>query len=46
MLVGMPVEQVGRMVDGHPTCEYVVRGLPQAAPPAEKPRRGRKRGTA
>ena len=46
MLVGMPVEQVARMIDGHATCEYVVRGLPQAAPPAEKLRRGRKRGTA
>lgn len=25
LLVGAPVEQVGRMVDGHAVCEYVVR---------------------
>lgn len=25
LLLGRPVEQVGRVVDGHPWCEYVVR---------------------
>lgn len=25
LLLGSPVEQVGRVVDGHPYCEYVVR---------------------
>lgn len=27
MLVGFPVEQVGRLVDGMPACEYVVRSV-------------------
>ncbi|MBI5284680.1 MAG: ArsR family transcriptional regulator [Chloroflexi bacterium] len=46
MLVGAPVAQVSRMVDGHTTCEYVV-PLQQVQMPvpvaAAKPRRGRKR---
>jgi len=41
MLVGMPVDQIGRMVDGQPSCEYVVRGAaPQLV--AEKKRARRK----
>jgi hypothetical protein len=27
LLVGAPVEQVSRMVDGHAMCEYVVRDV-------------------
>jgi predicted ArsR family transcriptional regulator len=30
LLVGAPVEQVSRMVDGHAMCEYVVRDVTQA----------------
>lgn len=30
-LVGVPVEQVSRIVDGHLVCEYVVRDVPRAA---------------
>lgn len=39
LLIGAPVEQVARMVDGHTMCEYVVRDTPQA--PAPKKRRSR-----
>jgi predicted ArsR family transcriptional regulator len=31
MLVGAPVEQVSRVIDGKPMCEYVVRDSPHAA---------------
>lgn len=31
LLVGAPVEQVGRVVDGKPMCEYIVRDGQQAA---------------
>lgn len=31
LLVGVPVVQVSRMVDGHATCEYVVREAERAA---------------
>ncbi len=41
MLVGMPVEQIGRMIDGQPACEYIVRGAEPAAVTA-KPRARRK----
>jgi predicted ArsR family transcriptional regulator len=44
MLVGMPVDQIGRLVDGQAACEYVVRG--PAPPPVAvttKPR-GRRKG--
>ncbi len=41
MLVGMPVEQIGRMVDGMPACEYVVRGA-EPQPVAAKTRARRK----
>ena len=30
LLVGAPVEQVSRMVDGHAMCEYVVRDTKDA----------------
>jgi predicted ArsR family transcriptional regulator len=33
-LIGAPVEQVTRIVDGHHACEYVVRG---AVPAEDKP---------
>lgn len=33
MLVGAPVVQVGRMVDGHATCEYVVHTETKRQPP-------------
>ena len=46
MLVGMPVEQIGRLVDGQPACEYVVRGAePQPVTVTTKPR-GRRKGRA
>ena len=45
MLVGMPVDQVSRMVDGNLTCEYVVRGG-EPVPAARKPRARRKDQTA
>jgi predicted ArsR family transcriptional regulator len=31
LLIGAPVEQVSRMVEGHVMCEYVVRDQPAAA---------------
>ncbi len=42
MLVGMPVEQIGRLVDGQPACEYVVRSAEPVATVASKPRARRK----
>jgi predicted ArsR family transcriptional regulator len=45
LLVGAPVEQVSRMVDGHTMCEYVVREL-QPAPAETKPKRRRSRASA
>jgi predicted ArsR family transcriptional regulator len=33
LLVGMPVEQRSRVVDGHAMCEYVVREHAESAPP-------------
>jgi len=45
MLVGMPVDQVSRMIDGNATSEYVVRGgAPE--PAVRKPRGRRKDRTA
>jgi predicted ArsR family transcriptional regulator len=31
LLIGAPVQQVSRMIDGHAVCEYVVRELQEAA---------------
>jgi predicted ArsR family transcriptional regulator len=45
MLVGVPVEQISRLVDGKPVCEYVVRSVEPAAVKA-KPRRSRRAGAA
>lgn len=45
MLVGAPVEQIGRLVDGQPACEYIVRGA-EPLPVTAKPRaRRRSRST-
>ncbi len=41
LLVGAPVDQVSRMVDGQPMCEYVVRGAPPAPQVKERGRRKR-----
>lgn len=43
MLIGAPVELVARMVDGHATCEYIVRGMQQQEAAAPKRRRARPR---
>jgi predicted ArsR family transcriptional regulator len=37
LLVGAPVEQVARMVDGHQMCEYVVREIQHAHPEEPSP---------
>ncbi len=42
MLVGMPVEQVGRLIDGQPACEYVVRSIEPVAVTTKS--RGRRKG--
>jgi DeoR family transcriptional regulator, suf operon transcriptional repressor len=42
MLVGMPVEQIGRMVDGQPACEYIIRNEAPAVVVAAKARARRK----
>ena len=47
LLVGRPVEQVGRVVQGHPCCEYVVRVEGTGSDPAETgARAGRSPATA
>lgn len=47
LLVGAPVEQVSRMVDGHSSmCEYVVREVRHVAAPSPKDRGSRKRTSA
>lgn len=43
LLVGAEVEQVTRMVDGHPVCEYVVRELESQAAQQKTKRNRRKR---
>ncbi len=46
MLVGAPVVQVGRMVDGHAMCEYVVHAEPKRESAGAKPARARKSARA
>lgn len=41
LLVGVPVEQISRMVDGHHMCEYVVRDVQLAAETNKAPEAAR-----
>ncbi len=43
LLLGSPVEQVGRVVDGHPNCEYVVKQKEARGRTRRGPARGERR---